>query len=238
MTYGKAFIASAILVSMVGAYAQRMPKNSYLIRPAKNMAQLIQQVQTEPVVMDRFTRHFSMTDSEVVSYFKTLRLGRLDQSGVFAIHGVPRNGKIHVTNQALRKGTLVWFDSAGQPALLEICGNPMTLGPKRMTMANLVSPQTAPAEGDMVAMSTMPTAAPVPAVMTEMVPATPTTPTPREVESVRVSGNRTNLLPLLIPAGLVAASLDGNSQPVPEPATMTALALGVGALAARRKKKN
>lgn len=235
---GKAIVVMALAGMSLAAVA-RMPKNSYLVRPASNKSELISQVKSNRVVMDRYTRHYSMTDAEVIDYLETLRLGRLDRTGVYTVFGVPRNGKIHVSNQTIRKGSLVWFDSAGQAAILEVCGNPMNLGPKRMTMANLVTPSAATTSASsLVAMSTIP-ADPIVAapVVQDMTPITPLTPPPLEVAPSVVSRG-TNLFPLLIPAGIIAASLgDNDEEPVPEPATMTALGLGLAAIAARRRKK-
>lgn len=236
---GKVVMVVAVAGLALSAVA-RMPRNSYLVRPASTKAELISQVKSERVVMDRYTRHFSMSEQEVIDYLETLRLGRLERTGVYTVFGVPRNGKIHVSNQTIRKGSLVWFDSAGQAALLEVCGNPMNLGPKRMTMANLVTPSSATqSASSLVAMSTIP-ADPIVAapVIQDMTPVTPIAPPIPEVAPGVVSRS-TNLLPLLIPAGIIAASIDdGGEEPVPEPATMTAIGVGLAALAARKRRKN
>lgn len=235
MKYGKVAVSVAVAALCVVSFA-RMPKNSYLVRPAKTKAELISQVKSESIVMDRYMRHYSMSRDEVVDYLSSLRLGRLQRSGVYGVFGVPRDGKIHVTNQSLRKGTLVWFDAAGQPAALEICGNPMNLGPRRMTMAGLVTPAVTQEPAPIVAMSTM-TGDPVMAapVIETSVPTTPLTPPAVEVAPTIVR-NTGSLLPLIIPAALVAASIDRKGEPVPEPATMIALSAGVATLVARKRK--
>lgn len=236
----EAKIALLMVGALVATSAMAMPRNSYLVRPARTHAELMTQVRTEPVVMDRFMRHFGMTREEVTNYFSGLKLGRLDKTAVFNIYGVPKNGQLHATPQLLKRGTLVWEDASGQPILLEICGNPFTQGPKRTTMSDVIS--MAPTEpAPMVAMSTMPTT-PVqsaPVAMT-MQPVTPTAPMPIDPVVEPTSARRDNLGWLLVlPAAAALTIRDGgNDEPVPEPATMTAMAIGAGVMALKRRKKN
>lgn len=234
-------VGLTLVAAMVVTSAMAMPRNSYLVRPAKTHNELMQQVRTEPVVMDRFMRHFAMTRQEVLDYLGALRMGRLERTAVYQVYGVPKNGVLHATPQLLKRGTLVWEDASGQPILLEICGNPFTLGPKRVTMNDMVAVTPQATEG-LVAMSTMPTT-PVASAPMEiaMQPATPTQPVVIEPSVEPVPTSRRNdfawLLAVPVAAGL-ALQDSGGEEPVPEPATMTAMAIGAGVMALKRRKAN
>lgn len=189
--------------------------------------------------MDRYMRHFSMTKPEVVSYIKSLQLGRLQKTGIYQVFGVPKDGKIHANMYTLKKGTLMWFDPQGNPALVEICGNPVTLGPKSVTLGANVTPLPGTAAtSDIVAMSTIP-ATPITTqpILAEVSPLMPMESTAVE-SGVEIAGVRRNNLGglLFIPAAAGLLIRDRNTEIIPEPATMTALAIGIGAIAARRRK--
>lgn len=231
--------ALTLVAALAVCSAFAMPRNSYLLRPARTQAELVSQIKAEPLVADRYMRHFGMNREEMVEFVSSLKLGRLDKTGVYMIYGVPKNGQLHANPQLLKRGTLVWQDSVGSPILLEICGNPFTQGPKRTTMNDMIT--SVPANpAPLVAMSTLPTEPVQSAPMAiTMQPVTPTAPTPIEPQVETASSHRNNLGWLLIlPAAAIGFQNHGHDEPVPEPATMTAMAVGAGVMALKRRKQN
>ncbi len=226
-----------ISLMLVMSSAMALPRNSYILRPAPTKESFLKQLKSEPVLMDRYMRHFSMTKSEVVAYISSLKLGRLEKTGLFQVFGVPKDGVIHANMYTLKKGTLMWFDAQGNPALVEVCGNPVTLGPKTNTLgAGITAPPETAATSDIVAMSTIPatpvTTSPLIAEVTPLVPLEPTAVDPVRFDAPRSRNNLGGLLILPALAGLV---VNNRRDPVPEPATMSALVIGFGTLAARRR---
>ncbi len=229
-------VTTLALLAIAGAYA--MPRNSYLVRPAKTHGALMQQFRTEAVVADRYMRHFGMERQEMEAYLGTLKLGRLDKTEVHMIYAVPKSGQLHGTPQLLKRGTLVWEDGSGQPILLEICGNPFTQGPKRTTMTDVISLE--PAEpAPLAAMSTLPQVAVIsaPVAMT-MQPITPTAPIVIDpiVEPAMASRNDLGWILAIPAAGALLLDFPRGDEPVPEPASMTAMAIGAGYMALKRRR--
>jgi len=235
-------IILCFVVVLAAAFAAAVPPNSYLARSARNRAALIEQVRTEPAVMDRYMRHFSMSEAEVLDYLGTLTLRPIGKGGVYRVFGVPRNGKIRWTSQKLSKNELVWFDAEGQPTLQAVCGNPMHLGPKRAIMSETLSSAPVTVPEDTVAMTTVPSTP----VMVNPVMATSIPPTPVAIETTylpegEVAGSSSRgggWFGALVPAAAVVGIITqrDSNDPVPEPATMLVLATGAAAVVAKRRK--
>ena len=230
-------LKNAVVLSLivVATTAFAMPRNSYLLRPARTHADLISQIKAEPVVADRYQRHFGMNREEMIAYVESLKLTRLEKTGVYMVYGVPKNGVLHANPQLLKRGTLIWVDSTGAPILLEICGNPFTQGPKRTTMNDVISANPAQPDG----MAPMTTYAAEPVVSAPVaINMTPTTPTAPQVEPVveSVSTSRPNFGWLALLPAVALIPNGGGGDAGPEPTSMVALALGAGTLISRRRK--
>ncbi|MCS7190969.1 MAG: hypothetical protein NZ843_05145 [Fimbriimonadales bacterium] len=105
-----------------------VPPNSYLIRPVTSARELANQIRTEPVVAQRYARHFKRSAWEFAEYVeKNLRLTRLPQAQVFNVYYTRPNEQILVVRRTLPKGTPVFVEKkTGKPILKANCGNPLT----------------------------------------------------------------------------------------------------------------
>ncbi|MCS7066848.1 MAG: hypothetical protein NZL85_11335, partial [Fimbriimonadales bacterium] len=106
----------------------RMPPNSYLVRPVSSVQELVQQIRSEPVVAQRYARHFKQPAYAIADFFeKNLRLTKLERSGEFFVYYAPPDGQLLVKRRLLPRGKEVFaLKSNNKPVLLVECGNPMT----------------------------------------------------------------------------------------------------------------
>lgn len=240
-------VVLAALMAAFGAMADEMPPNSYLVRPAGNHQALLKQTTGDPVVLDRYMRHFAMSKAEVVDYFKTLHLVKIPSDMVFVVYNVPKKtGELRSRILKLKKGTKIWVDGAGHPVLKEECGNPLTKGPLKpeaVNISTLIEKQAPPTEGEIeiipseeVVASVAPVEPEIPTVVVEAVtPPEPAPPTVTVGESnIPVIGAPWWLgIPIL--GGAIAIIPKGGGDrppPVPEPTSFLALGLGAGAFGA------
>lgn len=240
----------ALLLIVSRANAGPMPPHSYLLEPAHTHEALMKHVTTNPVVLDRYMRHFAMSRSEVVQYLNDLELMRIPNDMTFVVYNVPNSGELRSRILKFKKGTKIWVDKSGRPILKEECGNPLTKGPVKpeamsiSTAAESAAPPKETVTEDVpateVIASMQPAEPEIPAVVAEAVP-TPTGPTEpfvtQGLSNIPVAGVPWWLgLPVL--GGALAIVPHGDNPnpppppppPVPEPASYLALALGSGAL--------
>jgi hypothetical protein len=105
-----------------------VPRNSYLIRPVASARELANQIRTEPVVAQRYARHFKRSAWEFAEYVeKHLRLTRLERAQTFDVYYSPPDDRLLVVRRTLPKGTPVFVEKrSGKPILKANCGNPLT----------------------------------------------------------------------------------------------------------------
>lgn len=216
--------------------AQAMPTGAFLRKPAYKVADLISALQRDPVVADRYSRHFRMSKSQLVEYFSGLHLSKLDMAGAYTVYNV-HDSIIRSRVLNLKKGTLVFADSTGRPILQQVCGNPMVWRIPPVAAEPIVA---APATGDVTTVVDESTAVVVGTPVAEPsvgeIPTTPPVLIPPTVTRRNDAGFL--LIPLII--GIGAATLihdDEDCPPVPEPATVTALVVGGAAILRRRRNK-
>jgi hypothetical protein len=226
-------MALALLAAV--AMGQGLPRNSYLEKRVDSTAELVQQLRSNPVVMDRYRRHFAMTDAEVITYLSSLRVSELPKDGIYTVYGVPKTtGDFHARLRMLKKGEPVFVEEDGTPVLQLVCGNPLILGPKKPVVPNPIVANAGPVEGAKEVTVEAPPApstnAVTPVVPGEAQPIAPVFPQPH--------GGSSPVAALLGLAGAVAFFPHGGTPPtVPEPMTMLVMGSGLAYLASRRRAK-
>lgn len=223
----------------VAAMAQRPEPNAFLNKRADSMAQIVYAIRTDPEVADRFSRHFGKSKEEVIAYFNTLHLAKLNEAGTYMIYAVDEtSGVIKARPERLKAGTLVYADSSGMPILKARCGNALVPGSNQLTTT------IEPTVGNTVeTMRTVPVseAAAVESVAqtTALAPSEPIALAPMIPETVTTgSSNQGFAVPAALAAiGGAGAFLIGGSgsNPVPEPASVVVIAGALAAWKLRRK---
>ena len=123
----RAWVPLFVVVWMVSAgSALAIERNAFLNRPATTTKQLVEQVKNDPVVADRFMRHYAMTKAELVRYLSGLRVSVLRMGGEYRVYSCLPSGVIRSRLLTLKPGTRVWEDKRGIPILKMSCGNPMS----------------------------------------------------------------------------------------------------------------
>lgn len=233
----RAIFSLAILITLSAlSLAQRMEPNSYLNRRVSNPAGLINQLRNDPVVRDRFMRHYSMTEQELVEYFSSFRMGKLERSGTYTVYNAPATGVLRVRARNLKKGTPVFLDASGTPVMLVSCGNPLEMPvpgaeitPPVSAEVEAIPPTYEPTMETMTPTEVYPPdVSPVPA---EVVPA------PNPIPEVSRGGSSFPFL-LALPLLAFVGGGGGDNPPIPEPATMVVLGAGAVYVISRRRRKN
>lgn len=236
---------SLMLVAALTVYGSRPEPNAFINKRVNTHAEFMAHVQNDAEVMDRYMRHFGMSRTEVIEYFSELRIDRTPQEGVYLVYNVPESGELRARVLRFPRGTAVMVDASGNFIMKLSCGNPMISGTDTGmaniteesislesidTMRELVTEDDLVAETYFALSETLtPPAIPEssPIVLESMAPVAPS--------SAGFPSQIAFLAPLL--AGGLFVSV-GRTEPIPEPATMITLAVGLGAVvAARRKKK-
>ncbi len=232
-------LIGTLLLAGLSVVAFAMPPHSYLNRPAHTHAQLMRQIQADPVVADRYQRHFGMTKTELVRYFSALELRTQPRSAKARVFLVRENGGIAMKVRTVKKGQKIWVDETGRTILLEVCGNPVTLGPKKLAVTDMATATVVPSNPETRQMDQIVS---TPAIVEPaIVASTPTTDfsvpymPPQPLPPVITSSPSFNPLPLLALVPFFFIRTGDNDKPVPEPVTVGALGVGISLLMVRKR---
>ncbi|MCB0824768.1 MAG: PEP-CTERM sorting domain-containing protein [Armatimonadetes bacterium] len=234
-------MSALVAIIAVGAVAfGRTEPNSFLNTNARTVSALVKQVKSDKEVMSRYTRHFGMTEDEVVAFMSTLHMVKTTEDSVYLIYNVPESEEIRARAILYRKGTEMWADQDGNYVLKVSCGNPVLRGTDKSNVA-----VSAPFNAEMTPGTSMSS------VAAETMPVPPTSSTlPVDIESSALPFTAAPPMDItsiasaarfnpgfLLPVAAVPFLVDGGNDPVPEPATMTILAAGGLMIAARKRRK-
>lgn len=234
-------IGALMVAVSVPAMAQRVEPGAFVRKPAPTIQALIHQVETDPVVADRFTRHFHMTKAEVIEYLRSLHLAKLKKSGSYRIFNVHADGVVRARVFELKEGTLIFADANGKPILKKNCANPLTMG----ELSVVRDERTEPA-ADVIPMADIEPPEALVAAEVVQPPFTPmgmeVTPpqpfAPLEARSMVGGAAGFTFIPLLFIFNKTS-KVECPCPPIPEPATLTAFAIapGVAYILRRRRRK-
>lgn len=240
------FFGALVALGRADAPDGRPVLNSFINHRVLDGAALVAHVRADPVVADRYRRHFAMDQAALLRYLSGLHRAPLAKDGVFNIYSVPRGGRLKMHVGRLRRGEPMFLDRSGAPILVVKCGNPVVLGPARPQSPNLlVNEPLKDRDLRPLAFSSVPEPSPVdmftlmPSVPS-VVPATSTAAQEGAVPASAVEPRSFALMaPLFILIGggttLSLPTPSRNPTPVPEPASLLALAAGALTLARRRR---
>lgn len=233
-------IGVLLALSAVACWGQDTAMHPFVPRPARTAVALARQVESNPVYMDRYVRHFQMKPSEVSAYLRSLRLAKLDKDTEVVMYNAPQSGAFKSRKMLLKRGTEVWVDSSGTPVLKASCSNPIIRTDRAaspsvsgqisqpMGYKEVELPAGGVAEVVMQIHPIEPMAPVIPQVQFENPPpVTEVTSTGRELAPF--AGGL-----LFLPSTLIGLN---SGWVIPEPATLTAVGFGVGYLLLRRRKR-
>ncbi|MFI5385418.1 MAG: DUF6777 domain-containing protein [Fimbriimonadales bacterium] len=229
-----------LAVSVLALASQRAEPNAFLARKADSVQQLVQQVRTDRAVADRFERHFGRSSAELLKYFASLHLARLNQDSNYMVYGVDDLGVIKVHPQRLKAGTRVFADSTGLPILLAGCGNAMVPG-SNMLAAMLLPSITEAATALRNTSVTTPDSTELSTLTAVLEPGTPVAISPSYPTATTTNRGKEGLgIPVFLAAlggagGLFLGGGGSHPGPTPEPATILVMASALVALKYRRK---
>lgn len=233
-----------------------MPRNAFLDHRVSTVEDLLDQVRTSPKVLSAYTRHFGMTENQLLHYFGEFHVAALRTPVRTSVFAVLPSGVIRTHVEVLKPGTKVFANQNGVPQLLVSCGNPLTLGPEpdgsslvpNQVFSGTVNPTVREIAADTITPKAVVTANdfPQPDLINDetppviaQVPQNPVTPPVKPPPAERQSFG--NALPLvgLIGGGIFFGVGHGSShtQPAPEPSQLIFIGLTCASLLLLKKKR-
>ncbi len=132
-TVSGSLLAAALQVNA----APHMLPGSFLEAPVHSSKELLQEIKSHPAVMHRYMQVFSMSRSQLIHMFSTLRLEPLSRDRVLEVWFVHHNKTGEYTGYHilhLKKGMMVFCKPDGTPVLARVCGNLISYAPPYGTL--------------------------------------------------------------------------------------------------------
>ena len=105
------------------------PAGSFLKYRARTVGELTKEITQNPVVRDRYARHFGISNDHIAKYFASnLKLISIKKPFRSQVWYVDRTGKLHKKIKLIPRGTMAFATKDGEPLLLWSCGNPIQAG--------------------------------------------------------------------------------------------------------------
>lgn len=255
----KRCLATLALVGIaVSVLAQPRPvRNAFLDRRVHSVRELVEEIEHDSAVRDRYERQFGLSEEDLLGYVSTLHITSLGRSKVFDVYSVPPDGHIKVHQERIRAGRAIFADQNGRPIMLLDCGNPLTASvnfarpvpppppPPPVAPPPPPPPPVAPPPPPPPPPPVAPPPPPPPVLLPPPPPAAPVI-APAAGGSVVTNKSASNAAWLLVAAiPIVIISNNHHSStvvsihktPTPEPASLLALGLGAAYIVRRRVTK-
>ena len=110
----------------IASASERTPPGSYLPYRVTTVGQLRAQVDSNPVVQSRYTRHFSTSPAELDRLLESnLKLVALKEPLKTKCWYIDKTGRVSAKTKLLPRGSMVFATKSGEPLLEWSCGNPL-----------------------------------------------------------------------------------------------------------------
>ena len=224
-------ICMLLLFCIPAADAARisMPPGSFITRPVKDVEDLCLLIEGDKLVAARFSKHFGMSPAALTKYFRDNLKPSVSHAGKYVEFYIGKNGLIRVHSKTLKAGERILVAFNNQPIVHMKCGNPFTKvlpkpvikvksavqslpPPPVCTESPLSPPELAPVIGQVEPLE--------PVVLVLAQP-------PLELVSSR---SASWILPAVVGGGALAGG-NSSDEPIPEPAGLLALGIGIAGLA-------
>lgn len=232
--------------SQVAFAKERTPPGSFLTYRATSVAELVNEVNTDPVARARLANHFGVAQGQLAEYFAArLKLVSLTSPLKAQVWYVSKGNSLQVKTKLLPKGTPVFVTHEGTPLILWSCGNPMRkVLPEALVISEPEPPieavEVKPAPIETIAAAAV-SAVPAPVTAAALPAAVPVVTDLAVASTVSVPPMLGGLGVLSLLGGLVAHGSDSTPW-VPEPSGLAAVATGLLAVpfaaAVRRNRSN
>jgi hypothetical protein len=174
------FAVIMVLLATCPTWAKStVPKGAYIRHQVSSVKELAAQINKDPVVRNRFVRHFGVRPDKLTSYLlDNVTISHVSAATPKKVYIVTRSGQMVAKRTVLRPGAAIFvMKDTGEPLLVQICGNPVLKKLPTREKVKAEVPQVLPA----IRVSELPVAPPAVPVTTQplMAAALPTnTPPP------------------------------------------------------------
>lgn len=102
-----------------------MPPGSFLRKPVTRTEELLRQFECDALVRERYVRLYARPPSHIHRAFVRMKLTSLSRDRILRVFYVHPGEIIGYKLRRVRRGTKIFTQSNGQPALIAACGNPV-----------------------------------------------------------------------------------------------------------------
>jgi len=226
-------------ISAAQAAKLRTPPGSFFTKPVNDVNDVCQLISQDQKVAARFSQHYNMSASELVSYLRAnAKVTVLAKTTRYTEYFVSKyKGRILSRVKQLTKGARILVALDGTPLMDLRCGNPFTKAlPKPVTKV----------ESETIALAPETPPPPAPVEVQQVAQVTPAPPPPEPVSQVlSLPPQQISFIPVLEKAALLIpllgiGTLGGSKESppvVPEPSSLITMVMGGGSILLSRYRR-